>query len=90
MVFFFQYTAEDIEWYGLNWVEASKKMLAIKSASQVVVPLKHQYRANLIAQLKENTDVEDESPEPRYKNNDKSHYRLYEFFNLGIIEILTI
>jgi len=48
----FQYTREEIEWYGLTFKEACKKWLKLKEVEPQ--PLKIQYRSELIAKLKEN------------------------------------
>ncbi|XP_043267984.1 39S ribosomal protein L28, mitochondrial [Venturia canescens] len=48
------YTREEIEWYGLTWEEACKKWARKKLAdAPPVQPLKHVYRSELIAKLKE-------------------------------------
>lgn len=50
----FQYTREDIEWYGLTYDEAAQKLILLKRAdSAKIEPLKVQYRAELLAALKE-------------------------------------
>ncbi|XP_014485134.1 PREDICTED: 39S ribosomal protein L28, mitochondrial [Dinoponera quadriceps] len=46
------YTKEEIEWYGLTLEEAIKKYLRLTATT--TVPLKIQYRSELIAKLKEN------------------------------------
>lgn len=61
------YTREDIEWYGLKFNEAIEKHLYNTKWSVQPVPLKHVYRSELIAQLKqaniaEAADVEVEEP----------------------------
>ena len=48
-----QYTPEEIEWYGLNWDEAIKKMRQIVDDESVPVPHKTIFRQKLIEQLKE-------------------------------------
>lgn len=48
-----QYTPEEIEWYGLNWDEAIKKMRLIVDAENPIVPHKVLFRARLIEQLRE-------------------------------------
>ncbi|XP_046747821.1 39S ribosomal protein L28, mitochondrial isoform X2 [Diprion similis] len=60
------YTKEEIEWYGLNWHEACVKMFTIKAAQTVIAPLKHQYRAELITELQNDTKKSDEAEESRY------------------------
>ncbi|XP_015515363.1 39S ribosomal protein L28, mitochondrial [Neodiprion lecontei] len=57
------YTKEEIEWYGLNWREACVKMFAIKAAQTVVAPLKHQYRAELIVELQNESEMPAEPEE---------------------------
>lgn len=47
------YTPEDIEWYGLNWDEAIKKMRQLIDAENPVVPHKILFRSRLIEQLRE-------------------------------------
>lgn len=49
-----QYTPEEAEWYGYNLYEATKKIAEIREieAERKIVPLKHQLRANLIAEFK--------------------------------------
>ncbi|XP_015608532.1 39S ribosomal protein L28, mitochondrial [Cephus cinctus] len=46
------FTREEIEWYGLNFMEACKKYLAIQAKLDEPKPLKIQYRSELISQLK--------------------------------------
>lgn len=53
------YTREEIEWYGLTYLEACKKWLKLKET--VPQPLKIQYRSELIAKLKENKIKEAEN-----------------------------
>jgi large subunit ribosomal protein L28 len=43
----------ELEWYGLSIDEALEKVRQIETAKNVVVPLKMQYRADLIEQLKQ-------------------------------------
>lgn len=50
--FFFQYTPEEIEWYGLSWYEALSKLAKQKEAASRPVPLKNMYRKNLVEKLK--------------------------------------
>lgn len=54
--FFFhlQYTSEEAEWYGYNLYEATNKIAQMREieAERKIVPLKHQLRANLIAEFK--------------------------------------
>lgn len=47
------YTPEEIEWYGLSWTEAIKKMYRLAEAENVVVPHKVIFRSRLLEQLKE-------------------------------------
>lgn len=47
-----QYTPEEIEWYGLNWGEAIKKMSQIIAAENPIVPHKALFRSKLIEQLR--------------------------------------
>lgn len=65
---YFQYTRKQIEWYGLTFPEASIKWL--KMNKTIPQPLKIQYRAELIAKLKENKIKEAENvdvlPEETY------------------------
>lgn len=59
MLIHFQYTREQIEWYGLTYEEACIKwMKLMKTTPQ---PLKIQYRSELIAKLKENKIKEAEN-----------------------------
>lgn len=48
----FQYTPEEIEWYGLTWYEALSKVAKQKEAANRPVPLKNVYRKNLVEKLK--------------------------------------
>lgn len=48
-----QYTPEEIEWYGLTWNEAMKKMAAIIAAENPVIPHKILFREKLIEQLRQ-------------------------------------
>ena len=48
------YTKEEIEWYGLTYMEACKKWVKQKEQLTRVEPLKIKYRSELIAKLKEN------------------------------------
>lgn len=45
------YTEEDIEWYGLNYREACKKLQKAEAAANPVVPLKIKFREDLLHQL---------------------------------------
>lgn len=47
------YTPEEIDWYGLSWFEAIKKMHRIMDAEEVIVPHKTIFRSKLIEQLRE-------------------------------------
>lgn len=49
-----QYTTEEAEWYGYDLYEATTKIAEIREieAEKKIVPLKHQLRANLIAEFK--------------------------------------
>lgn len=47
------YTAKELEWYGLSVPEARKKLQAQMEAANQPVPLKHEYRRQLIQQLKD-------------------------------------
>lgn len=51
-IYFFQYTPEEIEWYGLTWYEALSKIAKQKEAADRPVPLKNVYRKNLVDKLK--------------------------------------
>ncbi|GAB1864817.1 Large ribosomal subunit protein bL28m [Camponotus japonicus] len=53
------YTREEIEWYGLTYLEALKKWLKLNKTTPQ--PLKIQYRSELIAKLKENKIKEAEN-----------------------------
>lgn len=69
ILIYFQYTREEIEWYGLTYKEACNKWLKLKETEPQ--PLKIQYRSELIAKLKENKIKEAEnvdviSPEETY------------------------
>lgn len=46
------YSAEEIEWYGLTWEEAIKKMKHIVDAENPIVPHKELFRSRLIEQLR--------------------------------------
>lgn len=48
-----QYTPEEIEWYGLNWDEAIKKIRLIVDAENPTIPHKILFRSKLIEQLRE-------------------------------------
>jgi len=48
-----QYTPEEIEWYGLSWVQAISKMRKIIEAENPVIPHKVLFRSKLIEQLRE-------------------------------------
>lgn len=48
----FQYTPEEIEWYGLTWDEAILKITKKNIIENTPKPLKHEYRSKLIEQLK--------------------------------------
>lgn len=48
-----QYTPEEIEWYGLTWSEAIKKIEAIVEAENPVIPHKILFREKLIEQLRQ-------------------------------------
>lgn len=65
MFVYFQYTPEEIEWYGLSWYEALSKIAKQKEAANKPVPLKNMYRKALVEKLKaveieENTKGTDE------------------------------
>lgn len=47
-----QYTPEEIEWYGLSWEEAIKKMSQIIAAENPIVPHKNIFRSKLVEQLR--------------------------------------
>jgi large subunit ribosomal protein L28 len=53
-----QYTPEEIEWYGLSWDEAIKKIRLIVDAENAPVPHKIVFRQRLIEQLREAGIVE--------------------------------
>lgn len=46
------YSPEDIEWYGLSWEEAIKKMRQIVDAENPIIPHKVIFRSKLIEQLR--------------------------------------
>ena len=48
-----QYTEEDIEWYGLTFDEALKKLKNIEGVQNSPKPLKHLFRKELIYKLME-------------------------------------
>lgn len=52
IIFCFQYTPEEIEWYGLSWYEALCKVAKQKEAASRPVPLKSVYRKKLVEKLK--------------------------------------
>lgn len=47
-----QYTAEEVEWYGLTYIEAIGKIRKILKASEQEVPLKLEFRSKLLQRLK--------------------------------------
>lgn len=47
------FTAEEIEWYGLSWEEAIKKLRQKQDADNKVVPHKIIFRQKLVDQLRE-------------------------------------
>lgn len=47
------YTAEEIDWYGLNFFEAIKKQMNLEEVQNAPVPLKTVYRAELVQKLQE-------------------------------------
>lgn len=53
-----QYTAEEVEWYGLTYIEAIVKIRKIIRASEAVAPLKLEFRSKLLQRLKEAGIVE--------------------------------
>ena len=48
----FQYTAEEIDWYGLTYKNAIRKLQAQIRAENPIVPHKKEFRSKLIEQLK--------------------------------------
>lgn len=52
------YTREEIEWYGLTWEEAIKKYVFAQEALKQPVPLKIQFRADYIEDLKKEVQEE--------------------------------
>lgn len=48
-----QYTPEEIDWYGLSWLEAMNKRRREIEAEDPIVPYKIIFREKLIEQLKE-------------------------------------
>lgn len=48
-----QFTPEEIEWYGLNWGEAIKKLRQTIDAENPIIPHKILFRTRLIEQLRE-------------------------------------
>lgn len=49
-----QYTPEEIDWYGLTWIEALNKIRAErKPIESPIIPHKHYFRKKLIEQLNE-------------------------------------
>lgn len=51
--YIFQYTPEEIDWYGYTYKEALKKLQAQLRAENVVIPHKVEFRMKLIEQLKQ-------------------------------------
>lgn len=49
----FQYTLEEIEWYGLSFNDAIKKISQILKAQETIQPQKIEFRSKLIEQLRE-------------------------------------
>lgn len=47
------YTPEEVDWYGLTYAEAITKIKRIQEAQERIVPLKLEFRSQLIAKLKE-------------------------------------
>lgn len=47
------YTPEDIDWYGLSWDEAIKKMRLLVDSQNPVIPHKVLFRSKLIEQLRD-------------------------------------
>lgn len=47
-----QFTPEEVEWYGLSWDEAIKKIKLVVEAEEPIVPLKIVFRNKLIEQLR--------------------------------------
>lgn len=56
--FIFQYTSEEIDWYGYSFEEACNKIQKILEEKNKPVPLKHLYRAKLIESLKKSQSEE--------------------------------
>lgn len=52
MQIFFQYTPEEIEWYGYTYEQAIKKLQQQIRAENAAVPHKVEFRMKLIEQLK--------------------------------------
>lgn len=48
-----QYTAEEVDWYGLSYFEAIIKIRKILQESEQIVPHKVEFRSKLIEQLRE-------------------------------------
>lgn len=49
----FQYTSEEIDWYGLTFKQAIKKLDAQIKADNPIVPHKVEFRSKLIEQLRQ-------------------------------------
>ncbi|XP_073997233.1 mitochondrial ribosomal protein L28 [Rhodnius prolixus] len=59
--FLSEYTAEDIEWYGLSFIEALRKAEEINEIRNKPVPLKYQFRAKLLEELMVQKDQQEET-----------------------------
>ncbi|KAK9509678.1 hypothetical protein O3M35_006941 [Rhynocoris fuscipes] len=67
-----QYSAEDIEWYGLTIVEALKKAEKNEEEQNRPVPLKHQFRLQLIQTLMDQKELKEEEEVPSSTSESKS------------------
>ncbi|XP_043510014.1 39S ribosomal protein L28, mitochondrial [Frieseomelitta varia] len=61
------YTRDEIEWYGLTYKEACKKWIKHYAEKEKVMPLKLQYRAELIAELEQEKSQEVEKTVTKWK-----------------------
>uniref|UniRef100_A0A0V0G5P1 Putative mitochondrial ribosomal protein n=1 Tax=Triatoma dimidiata TaxID=72491 RepID=A0A0V0G5P1_TRIDM len=58
-----EYSAEDIEWYGLSFDEALRKVEEINKIKNKSVPLKYQFRTELLQQLMDQKNQSEASVE---------------------------
>lgn len=71
-----QYTAEEVEWYGLTFPEAIMKIKQILKAEERIVPHKIEFRSQLIAKLKAAGVAEASDAKDADVSKDTSHLHL--------------